>query len=253
MAWKKGERARVTYKNEELTGTIFKGGANKVQIVLDGTNQVLSGHPSLLQPTDTEAPITYSEGTRVSFPGRDGETIKGTVTKGGAFVKVTHDGGEMVTSGHVSVFTPDNTLPEAEKGPDPMEEFSVSRPRYSSIMGMEGKPWAAKILKNGKAFATITDRGDGGSTILAPTGPGTVAVLREAEAKAKEWTLRYHPSSKGEYLDLWVSWWLHKRPFNVTSKAYLEEIEGWYADLDERRYSKQEEDQSDPGYPIPTL
>jgi hypothetical protein len=153
------------------------------------------------------------------------------VTKGGARVEVTLDGGVDVMAGAAALFRP-STRPVKTGGPDAMDRWTVVSYKLHDRLSEETPCFEATIALDGKKVIAASNRGTGGPDDFhaLPGAPaGAVATL---EADAKAWAGRFDAMAGDkayrEDASSWIDWSVNKKPFGVLAKDYFDEYNRMY-------------------------
>jgi len=165
--------------------------------------------------------MTLRKGDRVAFKNQ-GSIFSRTVVKGGSKrIHVIRDGGEYEVKGPPECFKKVD-IPLPKDPPSPMDKYQVIS--YNEIPGHGDTPtFSATITKDGIPILKASNDGWGGSNCYDPISSGYKEEVWKFKDAAKIWALQFGASNPLEAEDLWIDWYVNKRPYAVTAQAYWEE------------------------------
>ena len=100
-----------------------------------------------------------------------------------------------------------------------MDEWSVSA--YKEMGGEETPMFTATIMRNGKAVGRASNSGHGGANSYC--GKNSYGIDGFCEA-AQKWAEQFGYKHAFEADSLWIDWYVKHRPYGVTARAYLAEL-----------------------------
>jgi hypothetical protein len=211
-----------------VVGTVIKPSYTATE-VLDGAGSAWTIPAFKTRPSAAKIvqAVTFSKGDRVEADIKGGVQL-GTVEKvSGAKVTVVLDGGRASISGPPGAFRPSNVVQEQDP-PSPMDRWTVQG--YKRVAGHDDStPFQATVCLDGVPMLHASNDGWGGCNryvampgSLEKLGGTHPAVRLENDAYAF-WTAAGLKEAR-EAADLWVTWKVEMRPWNVTAKGYADDF-----------------------------
>jgi hypothetical protein len=223
--------AAVEFTSSEgklVVGTVSKPSYTATEILAtDGgvwTIPVTKTRPSTAK---VAAAVTFAKGDRVEADLKGGMKL-GTVDKvSGTKVTVVLDGGKSAVSGPPGAFRPSQVAQEQDF-PSPMDRWTIQG--YKKVRGHDDStPFQAVVCFDGIPVLHASNDGWGGCNrydavrgAASKMGGLDPSVLLETDAAAF-WTAAGLPNTR-EAADLWVTWKVDSRPWNVTARAFAEDF-----------------------------
>ena len=148
-------------------------------------------------------------------PNKKTKTLYGTVKRGGSKnITFVIDGGDSHFSAPAGYFKTSDK-PAKKDPPNKMDAYKVRK--YKSIGGDETDCFTAEIVTPQKHVITVKNRGTGGPNRYDSQVASVVQKLYEdVDSWAKQFNSPYE-----NVTDLWVSFAIHKKPYNVTATDYF--------------------------------
>ncbi len=169
------------------------------------------------------------KGQRVEWTDQ-GRTLYGTVSKGGAKVRVIQDGNlkhELV--GPARAFRP-STQPLPQDEPNPMDQYTIRK--YKEIRGEETRCFECEVHGPNGLVLYARNEGTGGSNRYFPARNQTFRSPEYTQFfdNAKAWAAQFGYPDMTEPDDWWIEWYQHQRPYGVLAKDSIQDLK---ADLDQ--------------------
>ncbi|HAV29182.1 MAG TPA: hypothetical protein DCW93_04590 [Saprospirales bacterium] len=156
----------------------------------------------------------------VQFTNKAKETVTAFVTKGGVNPTVAYN--QTVETyrqakAHHSLFT---VIPEPNLDISGiMDAYELKA--YKEAGGEETIRFEAKLYKNGKHIAMVSNGGYGGCNDYHHVGDNR-ENLTEFDADVKRWAIHYGDKNPFEPESNWISWVYMKKDMGISAKAYWE-------------------------------
>jgi len=161
------------------------------------------------------------KGQWVEFKLNDG-THKGCVISGGKTIKVAfgHNGNSYRTvkaSPHHFNIVPTPNLDDSGI----MDAYELKS--YKEAGGEETIRFEAKLHKNGKLIAIVSNGGFGASNDYYPTMKGTWEDIIEYNETVKQWAIHYGDEKPFEPENNWISWVTTGKPTGQSAKLFWDD------------------------------
>ncbi|MFW6047309.1 MAG: hypothetical protein ACOCP4_05955 [Candidatus Woesearchaeota archaeon] len=242
--FKKGDRVETVkeHKGAILYAQVIRGGKDHIDIIVDGSKQILQGPAIAFKISDKPVAkediltpeISFKKGDRVETVNEyKGEIVYGKVIKGGKKeITIVLDGGETTLSGDPALFKMSDK-PMPEEPPNVMSKWGVKK--YKEIDGHGDSPtFSAEITLNDKPVIHVSNDGWGGPNLYSNLHAKSKDYVKDFLNDAKEWWSKNSNRSAIECEDLWVDWYVNKKEFGVTSIDYIknfnDKMEKFYDD-----------------------
>ena len=173
--------------------------------------------------------MAFRKGDRVEFEDKN-QMFYGVVARGGKKkIRVVIDGGQREVSGHPSLFNySDKEMPSDP--PSAMDKWSVKK--YKEIEGHGDTPtFSANICLNGKPVIFVSNNGWGGPNEYRPVDYNTEDVIDKFSTDIKSWCEQFGCESTSGMDDIWVDWYVYKRPYGVTAQDEIKHLNKFFASL----------------------
>ena len=175
---------------------------------------------------------TIKKGNWVEFTMK-GETFQAIVVKGGAKLKV-HFGFKGNTC---RVVTAPSSMFKLIPTPN-MDESGIMNAyelkAYKEAGGEETIRFEAKLYKNGKPLALVSNGGYGGCDDYYPIGKATHKDIEQFREDAKAWAIHYGEEEPFEAESYWIEWITGAKPKGMNSKLYWEDSIKQHAEFNKR-------------------
>lgn len=165
--------------------------------------------------------MTLRKGDRVAYK-HQGSILTGTVVKGGSNkIKVIRDGGDYEVTGPAEAFRKFD-LPLPKDPPSPIDIYQVIS--YKEINGHGDTPtFSCTITKHGKPIIKGSNDGWGGSNMYDLLPNSSREDLWKFKDAAKIWAIQFGTSNPIEAEDLWIDWYVNRKPYAVTAQKYWDD------------------------------
>jgi len=158
------------------------------------------------------------KGTSVEFKLKDG-MYQGTVIKGGKQLTVAfgHEGNSYRTVKAVpQQFNQIPTINLDESGI--VDAYTLKS--YKEAGGDETIRFEAKLCKNGKVIAIVSNGGCGGCNDYHPTNKATWTDIQEFNEAVKQWAIHYEDTNPFEPENNWIDWVTNGKVFGQSAKIF---------------------------------
>ena len=166
--------------------------------------------------------MSLRKGQRVEFV-YEGKRNFGVVSKGGSKkVTVVIDGAKEQISSTPHAFRLSD-VPLPIDSPNVMDKWSVKK--YEEIEGHgDSSTFHAHICLNGKVVIEAMNDGWGGSNVYQPLNNHKYDIVDKFRNDAKEWAKSFGYTDPFEIEDIWIEWYVYKRPYGVTGEMTINEM-----------------------------